>query len=420
MQRDFGQLVKAAAPRPSGAVEVDAMWERGKRGRVARKFVVASSVTAVALFAWVAVQGGSISKLLQVDRGGPAGPASDSPSSAQTTPPQPEGTLYLENLCHNVGDCDLTVVGLDARTSHTVAVPELALGDAQFRIVRTGSRLVFRGSTGNSTGSDVATLALDLDLERDPDNIGESWYFVPSAAEGRVWLAILDPESPATVRALKAVKEVTVEGEVTVPRTALPPGRWSSVAGAVEGALVFQGDDGLEVWDPFKEELVLSLPGPFLADTQGPLIAWCEQGCEAMHITNVASGEDQVFTPEGFAFEETYYGAFSPDGSLLALPAVTEDRRRVALIDVESGTTRVIEGSALDASYGSITWSSSGDWVFFNAGGGRIMTYRLGSEEAKIPSGRARQRGIRARGKLDVSPYLPPRRRALVQATVLG
>jgi hypothetical protein len=300
----------------------------------------------------------------------------------------PSGTLYLENQCRHIGDCSLTVIDLDANTSRIVPVPQLALGDTLFRIERSGSKLVFRGSTSRSTGSDIATFALDLGLEDPPRNIGESWYFVPSATDGRVWLAILDPESPSTVRALKAVREVTVEGETTVPDAALPEGRWSSVVGAVTNGVVFQGgqgEDGLQVWDPLAKEIVMSLPGPFAADTHGTLIAWCDHGCEEMHITDVATKADAIVQPgDGFAFEETYYGAFSPDGSLLALPVVSDDgRTQVALVDVRQGTASVIKGSERDEFYGSIAWSSTGEWVFFNAGDGRVMAYSPGSPEAQ-------------------------------------
>jgi len=389
MQAEFRKLMHDAAPRPSTAPDVEAMWERGRRQRISRALIAASFVVVVAAITWTVTQSGYVGRLLGHDRVGPAQDGNDEPGPSQASD-VPSGTLYLENLCREVGSCSLTVVDLDAGTSRSVPVPELALGDAQFRIVRSGSKLVFRGSTSGSTGSDVETFTLNLDLEDPPQSIGESWYFVPSATEGRVWLAILDPESPETVRALEAVKEVTADGEVTVPHTTLPRGRWLSLVGAVEGALVFQsgGDDaGLEVWDPLDQEMVMRLPGPFPAATHGSMIAWCGQGCEELHITDVATGDDRTITPgTGFSFEETYYAAFSPDGSLLAVPVASEGRgpRQVALVDVAEGTATVIKGSELGEYYGSMTWSSSGDWVFFNAGRGRIMAYRPGSTEAEF------------------------------------
>ncbi|MGH2788255.1 MAG: hypothetical protein ACRDJV_10140 [Actinomycetota bacterium] len=332
-------------------------------------------------------QGDYVDRLLGNERVDPAGPGDDRASPTDAPTDEPSGTLYLENLCRDIGDCRLTVIDLDAGTSRVFPVPELALGDSLSRIVRTGTKLVFRGSPSRSTGSDIGAFSLDLDLEEPPRQIGESWYVVPSATEGRVWLVILDPESPSTMRALKAVKEVTVEGEVTVPSTPLPADRWSSLVGAVQGALVFQGSDGLEVWDLSKQEVVMRLPGPFPADTHGNLIGWCDHACEELHITNVTTGESLAVPPgEGFSFVETYYGAFSPDGSLLAVPAVTDEdgKHQLALVDVEQGTATVVKGSVLDESYGSIAWSSSGDWVFFNAGNDKVMAYQPGSDEAQF------------------------------------
>lgn len=387
MDLEFQKLVQAAAPRPSSRLDVEAMWERAGRQRVARRLVAASFVMVLAATAWWIAQGGHVSELLEDRSVGPAGQENGNDASTKTTQDAPRGKLYLENLCGNIGDCSLTIIDLDAGTARILALPELALGDSQFRIVRSGRKLVFRGSTSQSTGSDVAAFALDLDLEEPPQNIGESWYLVPSATEGRIWLAILDPESPGSERALEGVREVTVEGEVTVPDIPLPVGRWSTLVGAAQEALVFQGDEGLEVWDPFKRNVVMRLPGSFLADAHGSVIAWCDVGCKEFNITDVTTSESLVVPPgEGFSFIETNYGAFSPDGSLLAVPVVTDatGRTQLALVDVDQGTASVIKGSELDSAYGSITWSSSGNWIFFNAGNHKVMTYQTGSAEAEV------------------------------------
>lgn len=284
----------------------------------------------------------------------------------------PTGKLFLRN----VWEQSLTVVDIGTGRATTVDLPELAPGDPPFSLVQTGGKLVFYGRS--------ATFALDPELESPPRSLGESWYFVPSAQEGRVWLALLDPKSPDTVRALRGVREVTVDGEVTIPDSGPPPS--PNLLGALGDGLLFQDDDGLQVWDPRTGQVKLRLHGPFPADTHGELVAWCEYGCPALHLTNVRTGEDRAIAPaEPFAFEETYDGAFSPDGSLLAVPVVTEgeQRHRVALIDVRAGVASVIEGSEL-ADYRAMAWSRSGEWLFFSAGDGRIMAYRPGAERAVV------------------------------------
>jgi hypothetical protein len=162
---------------------------------------------------------------------GPGGP-NTSPRWAEARCPAPHPasprTLVL------AGDGELTVVDVGAEC---LEFPQLRPGDPPYRIVRRANRLVLYGGD---------TYALDLDLRAPPEKLGQSWFFIPSSKS--VWLARLDPESPETVRALESVREVTVEGRVTVPEVVPLGGRWP--VGAVDDALVFESrPGGLEVWD---------------------------------------------------------------------------------------------------------------------------------------------------------------------------
>jgi hypothetical protein len=235
------------------------------------------------------------------------------PSGSGDMPP---GMLFLRH----VREQSITRIDLASGESTTVSLPQLVPGDPPFHLVATGGRLVFYGGSH--------TYSLDPDLKSPPQDLGESWYFVPSAREGRVWLTTLDPESPETVRDLKAVQEVTVDGAVTVPETGRPPSRGPTVLAAVNDGLLFQEHDELKLWDPLAEKVTARLSGPFPADTHGNLVAWCAQGCPKLHITDVATGQDVAVSPSpSFRFEETYDGDFSPDGALLAVPAVTSRGR---------------------------------------------------------------------------------------------
>ena len=51
----------------------------------------------------------------------------------------------------------------------------------------------------------------------------------------------------------------------------------------------------------------------------------------------------------------------------------------VALIDVAVGRAEAVPGSAVDRDYRSLTWSPSGEWIFWHAPGGRAMAYRPGA-----------------------------------------
>ena len=292
---------------------------------------------------------------------------------------KPDGRLFVQLL--RSGE-PLAVVHLATGESRIVRDVRMAGGDPPFRLLRSGGRLVYYGPRG--------TYAIDLDLKGRPQRLGEAWYFIPSATDGRVWLTFLDPDSPETVRDLRSVAEVAVRGRVTVGPAARPPCRGPTVLAAAQDLLLCQDRSGLRAFDPASGEVLMRLPGPFPLDTHGRLVAWCAGGCPKVHITDLGSGRDTVIGPdERFRFQATYEGAFSPDGSLLATPVLTRGRepgsprRQVGLIDVSDGTVRVIAGSRLSG-YRNMTWSSSGRWLFFQAGRGRVMAYRRGSTGATL------------------------------------
>lgn len=72
--------------------------------------------------------------------------------------------------------------------------------------------------------------------------------------------------------------------------------------------------------------------------------------------------------------------AFPPDGNTLGIPA----RGRLALIDVDRGTTRIVPDSRVAAPYYFVAWAASGRQVFISGGDRRrtILRYRLGDARA--------------------------------------
>jgi hypothetical protein len=287
--------------------------------------------------------------------------------ATERAPPQPSGVLYLKHL----REPKITRIDLATGRETSAAFPELSPGDPPFNMILTGGRLVAYGREN--------TWAIDPGLQHDPVDIGRSWYFVPSATQGRVWLTTLDPSSPATRRDLSVVREVTVDGRVTVPPGARPAG-WVDLA--TTAGMIVNAPANLEVWDPVTGDVRLRVPGPFPAATRGALLAWCPSGCHRLHVTDARTGNDRAIPPaEGSRFEETYDAAFSPDGRWLATPAVTGGRERLALVEVATGVARIVPGSRLDA-YRQIAWSPAGDWVFFGAPGRGLMAYHPGAEAA--------------------------------------
>jgi hypothetical protein len=292
------------------------------------------------------------------------------PAAGPSAEERPRGTVYLRHLRAP----SITRIDLVSGDVETVSVPELAPGDPPYSMVRAGERLVVYGRD--------RTYALDPGLESPPHDLGESWYFVPSATEGRVWLMTLDPESPETVRDLAAVREVSVDGRLTLAGRSRPPSRGPSILAAVKNGLLYQQGDGLTLWNPGTGEVTGRLDGPIPSATHGNLVAWCAAACPELHLTDTATGEDAVVRPgASFAFAETFDGAFSPDGSLLAMPVVTpDDGHRVAVVDVRQASGRLVPRSELSSDYPALAWTPSGDWLLWSAGDKRLMAARPGGE----------------------------------------
>jgi hypothetical protein len=268
-------------------------------------------------------------------------------------------------------------------------LPQLSPGDPPYRIVRRGDTLVLWS---------YQTLTLDPSGAAQPEVlVRDSWFFIPSAAPDRIWVGILDPKSPETERRLAAVREVAVDGRVTVRDVRPPEGRWP--VAATSSGLVFQshggglGPDQLELWNPLTGKVFRRLPGDYPVASHGDLLAWCRQRCERLHVTNVATGEDVEVRPPAGAFGFDAYGAFSPDGKLIAVPVrsdpspTTQDPKwRLALVDVEGGTATLVQGPTLQG-YVFVDWSPAGTSVFIT-GGDRfkertIFEYRLGTASAR-------------------------------------
>lgn len=270
------------------------------------------------------------------------------------------------------GDGEMWVVDVGTGSVRHLRLPELSPGDPPYRIVRRGDKLVLWGST--------ATYVLDPALDRSPEVLVEdSLIFIPSATPDRVWVGIGHP--------LSAVREVAVNGQVTVPDVKPPGGRWP--VAATKSTLAFPVDEHLEVWDPVTGEVLRRLPGVFPVATYGNLLAWCADLCETLHVTDVVTGEQvEVSPPPGTYLFEPYLGAFSPDGTRIAVPVHTDRRpaiRRLqlGLVDPRAGTATSVAGTAVEG-YVFVDWSPSGETVFISGGFAErtLIEYRLGTEIA--------------------------------------
>lgn len=263
------------------------------------------------------------------------------------------------------GDGEMWVVDIATDSVRHLDMPELSPGDAPHRIVRRDGKLV---------AWNYETLVLDPEQPSHPEVLADdSWIFIPSSSEDRVWVGVLDPTSPETERALGAVREVAVDGDVTFPDTRPPGGRWP--VAAVEEGLVFEapGDPPtLEVWNPRSGEIIRRLSDAFPLAWQGHLLVRCDAECEEVSIADFSSGEDRVISlPPGIASADG--AAFSPDGTMLALIGLTDDQfhradRQLVVVDVATGEAETVEGTAVQPYYNFVEWSASGDSVFITGG----------------------------------------------------
>ena len=289
------------------------------------------------------------------------------------------------------GDGELWAVDVGQERTDHIEMPELSPGDPPYRIVRRGERFVLWGYT---------TYALDSGLGAPLRPIArDSWIFIPSAHPDRVWVGFLDPKSGATERALRAVREVSAEGEVTVADVRPPGGAWPELA--LDSGLLFYTahlEDGhrLEIWDPETQKVVdrfsdteIGNPGA----AYGDLLASCLEPCDELLLTGIAENEDaqrSIPAPSGLRFD--YWEAeFAPDGELIAAPVHDRgDRngnRQLALVDVAAARTTLVESSTVPDGYNFVSWSASGQQVFLvgeKAFRDRvIVAYRLGDPSAE-------------------------------------
>ena len=226
------------------------------------------------------------------------------PEGAAPAPaPDPAGTLVVLSASNR-----LTVI--DVASGRRVTRRVRSLPGCGAEIFVTGGRIVFSAVVEGVT----TVYSIPLTLDRRPTRLGVAHQFVPSATEGRVWLAGTDCDRTAMVGA----REVSVEGEVTSSSDRRVPGDF--VAAAVPEGLVVGGDRGLAVWDPGTGRTRgLGLEMGFSA--HGSLVAGCaeDSDCRDLEVVDVANGQT-VAAPRGLDVGAT----FSPDGSLLAAPIVED------------------------------------------------------------------------------------------------
>jgi hypothetical protein len=264
-------------------------------------------------------------------------------------------TLYL------AGDNELWIVDADSQRVRHEYRADLEPGDPPYKVLARGRRIIMGSPFGNGA------------------------IFLPSARPDRVWVVDMRPGRSTVL----GVREVTLDGETTVPATRPPSRLWP--LGAVRDGLLLDGGPGVEVWNPTSNRVVRRLdvrPG-LVGPTSGDIVTVCtDPYCTTLRLLDVAAGAGHAAHAPAHTSFQPWDGAFSPDGKLFASPlrGGPQDPLRLALIDVASGRVGLVRGSDVPGGYTMVAWSADSRHVFLTGGarGGRrvIVGYRIGTRAA--------------------------------------
>ena len=306
----------------------------------------------------------------------------------------PARVFVLGYAKHGAGD--VTSVGIYEVTLpggqvHRLRLGQLALGDYLKFIDVTGGHLVFLGPGGATYSVPAAN------PEEHARRLGASWYFIPSSRPGRVWLTKLDARSPATRRDLLGAEEVSVDGRVVSRGRSRPPCAGPTIVAAAGRTLLCQHDDELIAFNPQTGAIVDRLRGPFPLAAGGGLVASCGEPCPRLLVSDPVTGKHSELNPgDGWRWTAGYDGAFSDDATRLAVPVEptgTPDHggmpRGVALVDLDTGDSRLIEGASTYAD-GPMDFGADGR-LFLTTRDGDLLAYAPGT---RTPSGSRTLPGI--------------------------
>jgi hypothetical protein len=293
-----------------------------------------------------------------------AAPIHGSAATAET----PAGTLVSIARSNRL-------TAIDAASGRRTVRRVRAVAGCGAELFETGGHIVVAGVVESRT----VVFSVPLSLDRPPRRLGSAHAFVPSATDGRVWLAGVD----CSRKRMVGVREVTVDGEQTLASGRRVPGSW--VPGAVKGGLVVQRGRALFIWDPGAAGTGRRLDLDALTAAQGDLLVGCAAGSNCRELAILDANSAAEIRPRHQGHRLHSDAAISPDGSLVAVPARANRRWSVALISTRDGTTSIVQGSDTGDSYPELSWADSTGWLFFRAGT-EVMAYRPGEPRAvKLP-----------------------------------
>lgn len=335
-----------------------------RRATVRRTAVAAATVVVLAL---VVVNVARVLPGRGPTIGNPASTGADLQPLTTTT----EALLVLST------DRVLATVDVDRREVDIYPLDELASGDPLVRLAVRGMFAVFYGGQRTFTAGLPGLELPDVYPISPADTAGAG--FLPADGQDLVWLI----RSPGGAEGPR-VTLVDPTGEIVAAEEQLPAG---APVATVAGGLVLQRSDQLLVWDAAAGVTHTLEDGRFVPAAQDSRVAWCGEGCTQLHVLDIDTGEElsRMPAPAGTVFAG-YAGAFSPDGSLLAVPLSAVEGghgRGLALIDTAKWSQRVVAADAMAETRGHVGWSPDSRFVFFDLAPDRIGVWQVGETQAR-------------------------------------
>jgi outer membrane protein assembly factor BamB len=278
----------------------------------------------------------------------------------------------------------LTKVDMRDGARSRVTMPGMRGGDPPFVMTRRGEAVVFYGDGGD-------TFAFHPGAPQRTWRVGASDFYLPSGTPDRVWLVEIDEHDDG--RRTHRVREVTVDGEVTVERAVTPAG-WPIAA--VADGLVLEQEGGLLVWDPRSGDDIVAFADARGAATVNDRLAWCAGDCVDLRVTDLRGGLDARFPPpDGAARWSIEHAEWSPNGGHLAVAFVRDEPQDpdlsssgLAVVSVQSGEVTVVEDAT-----GMRTpplWSPDSLVVLAITGDGELVTHAVNGPTWRADTGLSR------------------------------
>jgi hypothetical protein len=347
-----------------------------------KRWLVLWTVVVVAAGAFVLV--GNVDHRSQPSPRPPFGSAA---AAATTTLVVPARPLFAGDTLIEPDQGRLRVFPLDGRQEMDVTVPVSLFPQ---RLVSLQNAVVWVGA-GRAH-------FLKTPFEGQVGDLGAADSVIAGPNPGQVWVVRGHSPTPVTVQ-MGCVDGGGVQCGPGLSPPFIVPDRLMPVADAGNNLILIGPTSGSPAaavaWDPFGGNIKFRFPSTLrdVIDANVNLVAWrgtdsqsCTDGRCPLHLTDIASGKDEIVTPppghDGFIEG----GSFSPDGRHLAVFAVDPSNPHAArpvIRNITAGTTELCARTVpVAGSIDAAVWDPNGGAVFVAGTSGTLMVCQPGATTA--------------------------------------